>query len=417
LFVFVLITLLIGCLTGVFPALAISSFRPVKLFRVDMSSSSNGLAVRKILMVSQFTVSIALTICTAITYKQVNYLHDAELGYDLDHTIVLNIGFKEVREKYATLKSLLMTNSSVIGATASSQLPTDIQTEENIDMTKSQSLGVNFISIDPDFFRVMKIPVKQGSDLISSITVSDTLNQFVLNESAVKSIGWNADDAVNKLMSIRHGNQHSGPVKGVVSDFHFQSLHHAVGPLVLEFDPNNYQYLLVRVKHENLKETIGFISKQWEAVAAGLPFDYMFLDQEYDNLYKSEKQTSSLFITFSTMAVVISLLGLFGLSSFAVERRTKEIGLRKILGANNTSILKLISKDFLFLIIISFVLAVPLGYYFMNSWLANFAFRTSIGPMLFLLAGSVNFLLGLFTLVYHSLRIAETNPIDTLRYE
>jgi putative ABC transport system permease protein len=218
-------------------------------------------------------------------------------------------------------------------------------------------------------------------------------------------------------MSIRHGSQHRGAVKGVVSDFHFQSLHHAVGPLVLEFDPESYQYMLVRVKHENLSETIDFIAKQWERVAAGLPFDYMFLDQEYDHLYNSEKQTSSLFIAFSVMAVLISLLGLFGLSSFTVARRTKEIGLRKILGADNGNILTLISRDFLHLLIISFVLALPLGYYFMTAWLSNFAFKATISPMLFLLAGIINFLLGLFTLSYHSLRIAETNPADTLRYE
>jgi putative ABC transport system permease protein len=311
----------------------------------------------------------------------------------------------------------LLGSSSIIGATATSQLPTDIQTEENIDITQSRTLGVNFVSVDPDFFKVMNIPITQGEKLISSMIVNDTLNQFVLNESAVRAIGWKGDDAISKRMSIRHGNQHRGAVKGVVKDFHFQSLHHAVGPLVLEFTPESYQYLLVKVKHENLQETIHFMAEQWEIVAAGLPFDYMFLDQEYDNLYKSEKQTSALFMVFSAMAVLISLLGLFGLSSFTVERRTKEIGLRKILGADNKNILALVSKDFLLLLFISFVLALPLGYYFMNAWLANFAFKTYIGPLLFLLAGLINFLLGLFTLSYHSLRIAETNPVDTLRYE
>lgn len=415
--VLILITVAIGFLTGVFPALALSSFRPVKLFKGALSASSRGFTVRKVLMVSQFTVSIALTICTAITYQQVKFLHEAKLGYDLDHTIVLNIGFKELHDKYGLLKSQLMRNSSVVGATATSQLPTDIQTEENIDITKSQSLGVYFVSVDPDFFKVMNIPVKQGEKLISLMTVSDTINQFVLNESALKFIGWREDDAVNKGISIRHGNQHRGAVKGVVRDFHFQSLHHAVGPLVLEFNPESYQYLLVRVKYENLNETIGFIAKEWERVAAGIPFDYMFLDQQYDNLYRSEEQTSSLFMVFSVMAVLISLLGLFGLSAFTIERRTKEIGLRKILGAGNSTILMLVSKDFMILLLISFMLALPLGYYFMNTWLSNFAFKTNVGPLLFLLAGALNFLLGLFTLSYHSVRIAETNPVDTLRYE
>ena len=413
----VAITLFIGLLTGLSPALALSAFKPVKLFKANVSSFSKGITARKILIISQFTVSIALTICTAVTYKQVKYLQEAKLGYDLDHTIVLNIGFKNIHDKVAILKSQLMNNTSILGTTATSQLPTDIETGENIDITKSQSIGVNCVSVDPDFFKVMGIKVRLGEQLISSIQVSDSLNHFVINESALKSIGWKEEDAINKLISIRHGNQQPGPVVGVVSDFHFQSLHHAMGPLVLEFNPGGYQYLLIKVKRENLSETISFISKKWEEIAGGIPFDYMFLDHEYDNLYKSEQQRGTLFIAFSSIAVLISLLGLFGLSSFAAERRTKEIGLRKILGADMSNIFLLVSKDFLLLLVISFVLALPVGYYYMNTWLSHFAFKTNIGPGLFLLAGSINFLLALFTLSFHSLKISGTNPVETLRYE
>jgi len=369
------------------------------------------------LIVAQFTVSIALTICTAITYKQVKYMQDAKLGYNLEQTLVLNIDFSHMRGKHTLLKSELLTNSSIIGATAASQLPTDIQTGENIDITSAQSLSVSCVSVDPDFFEVMGIDVKQGEELISSIEVSDTINHFVVNESAMKYIGWTELEALNKQMSIRHGNQQPGSVMGVVGDFHFQALHHAITPLVLEFDPSAFQYLLVKVESENLSETIDFISSKWDEVAEGIPFDYFFLDQQYDNLYKSEKRSGTLFIIFSLVAIFISLLGLFGLSSFAVERRTREIGLRKILGAHVSDILLVISKDFLFLLLISFALALPLGYYFMQTWLANFAFRTTIGPGLFLLAGSINIVLGLLTLSYHSLRISDTNPVETLRCE
>lgn len=415
-FSFVVITLVVGLLTGVSPAIALSAFQPVKLFKSNITASG-GITLRKVLMISQFTISIALTICTAVTYKQVDYLKQAKLGYNLDHTLVLNIGYREVQSKYELLKTRLSDNQHILGATATSQLPTDVETEENIDISSSQSLGVNYISVDRDFFRVMGVGVKQGESLINSLAVSDTINQFVLNESAAAAIGWSEHDAVNKYMSIRHGNQHRGAVKGVVSDFHFQSLHHSVGPLVMEFNPSSYQYLLVRVKNEDLPSTIDFVAKQWKEVAAGIPFDYMFLDQEYNRLYKSEIQTNSLFVVFASMAILISLLGLFGLSSFAVERRTKEIGLRKILGASNSTILKVVSKDFIVLLIISFALALPIGYYFMNVWLAHFAFKASIDVWLFMLAGSVNVILGLLTLFYHSLRIAETNPVDTLRYE
>lgn len=411
------IALVIGVLTGLSPALALSAIRPVRLFKANASAPASGISLRKVLMVSQFTVSIALTICTAITYQQMKFMHEAKLGYALDHTLVLNIGYPGIHEQYASLKAQLSENHSILGATATSQLPTDIHTEENIDISPSHELGVHCVSVDQDFFKVMNIPVKQGADLVSSMTATDSINQFVLNESAAKAIGWKEGDAVNKEMSIRHGNQKRGAVKGVVADFHFQSLHHNVEPLVLEFHPESFQYLLVKVNHERLSETIDYIADQWKRVAGGIPFDYTFLDQDYNRLYKSEQQTSSLFICFAVLAMSISLLGLFGLSAFAVERRTKEIGVRKILGALNSSILMLISKDFLVLLVISFVLAVPLGYYFMNAWLAHFALKVSIGPGLFLLAGLLNFILALLTLSYQSLKIARTNPVETLRDE
>jgi putative ABC transport system permease protein len=411
------ITLIIGLLTGLSPALALSAIRPVRLFKANASAPSGGISLRKVLMVSQFTVSIALTICTAITYQQMKFMRDAKLGYQLDHTLVLNIGYSGISEKYASLKSQLLSNRSILGATATSQLPTDIHTEENIDISPSHELGVHCVSVDQDFFKVMNIPVKQGEDLMANMVATDSINQFVLNESAAKAIGWKADDAVNKQMSIRHGNQKRGAIKGVVADFHFQSLHHLVEPLVIEFHPESFQYLLVKVNHEHLSETINFIADQWNRLAGGIPFDYSFLDQDYNKLYQSEQQTSSLFILFAVLAMLISLLGLFGLSAFAVERRTKEIGVRKILGALNSTILMLISKDFLILLLISFLLAVPLGYYFMNTWLAHFAVKVSIGPGLFLVAGLLNFILALLTLSYQSLKIAKTNPVETLRDE
>ena len=411
------LSLFIGMLTGVFPALGLSSFRPVRLFKANLSTSSRGITIRKALVVSQFSISILLTICTAITYKQVTYLREAKLGYDLEHTLVLNIGFSEIRTRYQLLKSELAAHPSIFGSTAVSQLPTDIQTAENVDVTGSQTLGVNCISVDPDFFRVMGIPVKVGDQLISSTTVSDSMNHFVLNESALKSIGWTDENAVNKTISIRHGNQKPGPVLGVVSDFHYQSLHHAIGPLVLEFNPDDYQYLLVKIKGGNLAETIQFIAAKWSTVSNGIPFDYMFLDQEYENLYKNEMRSGTLFIAFSVIALVVSLLGLFGLSSFTVERRTKEIELRKILGSDNAGILMLISKDFMILLTVAFFLALPAGYYFMTTWLSKFAFKAEIGPGLFLLAGLVNMLMALFTLSYQSVRISRTDPAETLRYE
>lgn len=411
-----LLTLVVGLLTGISPALALASFRPVKLLKSTVLASGKGFTVRKALVISQFTISTVLTICTAITYIQVTFLNNAKLGYELDHTLVLNIGFPEVKEKYAILKTQLQANPAVLGATASSQLPTDIQTGENIDWSSTETLGVNCVSTDADFFRVMGISI-EGTPELSTLIPNDSVNRFVLNESALQSIGWEKRDALTREIKIRHGNMKPGKVVGIASDFHFQSLHHTIGPLAIEFNPDSYEYLLVKIRPDHVKETLSFISEEWKKIAGGIPFDYSFLDQDYDRLYKSEQRSNALFITFSSVAMIISLLGLFGLSSFSVERRTKEIGLRKILGAERFQIVSLVSKDFLWLLVIAFVIALPIGYYFMTSWLSGFAFRATIGAEVFIFGGTLNIVLGLAILSYHSFRISKTNPVDTLRYE
>ena len=413
----IILGLLVALATGVIPAVILSSFKPVQLFKQNLGTFARGASLRKILVISQFTVSIALTICTAIVYQQLRFIHETNLGYNMDHTLVLNIGYSEVRKQYETLKSELTAHSLITGVTATSQLPTDIQGGENIDVSSNQSLGVYCASVDPDFFKVMNVVVKSGEPLIQTIIPSDSDNYFVLNESALNSLGWTETEALNKLISIRHGNQIPGPVKGVIQDFHFQSFHHEIGPLVLEFNPIDYQYLLVKIKPEQITETIQFISGVWKKVAGPIPFDYMFLDQEYDKLYRSKSKSSTLFTIFSSVALFLSLLGLFGLSSFAVEKRTKEIGLRKILGASTDSIVLLTSRDFIKLLTISFVIAVPVGYYFMNSWLADFVFKVSIGPLVFIYAGLVNLLLAFIILSYHIIKITQTNPVETLKYE
>lgn len=411
------IVVLIVLVTGLSPSLALSVLKPVLLLKGNQSATDGRITIRMILVVTQFTVSIALTICTAIVYSQVKYIQTAALGYDKDHIIVLNIGFPELKSRYTTLKTELLNNPSVLGATASSSLPTDIQTGENIDVTPSQSTGVYYASVDADFFRVLNIPFRQGQDLIESIKPNDSINHFVLTEGAMKAIGWNIQDATGKQISIRHGNQRPGNVLGIVGDFHFQSFHHALQPLVLEFNPKEYEYLLLKIKGDHVEETIQSIANTWDKFAEGIPFEYQFLNQSYDHLYQSERRSGNLFIAFSIVALLISVLGLFGLSSFSVERRTREIGIRKILGAETGQILLMISKDFVLLLGLAFLLALPIGYYFMNTWLSGFAYKTRIGPLLFVVAGMVNVILALVTLSYHSLKISATDPVKTLKTE
>jgi putative ABC transport system permease protein len=406
--------------TGLFPAIALSNYKPLQLIKpagLQSGRSFSPLTLRKGLLVLQFAASMTLTICTFVTYRQVNFLSDVSLGYDRDHIIVLNIDYPEISRKYDVLKADLIANASILGAAATSQLPSDIQTGENIDITKSNSLGVYCVSVDHDFFNVMGVHVDQGLSQIESLHESDSINHFVLNNSAVRAIGWQESDVLSKQISIRHGNMQPGAVIGTVDDFHFQSLHHGVSPLVIEFDPNTYRYLLVKVSQQHVEETLSFIAGRWNAIAGGIPFEYKFLDQEYDNLYKTDKKSSLMLMTFSALALFIAVLGIFGLTSFAVQRRTKEIGMRKILGAKVGGLVVVIAKDFIGLLIVSFLVAVPVGYFFIDSWLARFVMRTEVGVGLFAVAGILNLMLAVAAVSFHSLKIAATKPVDTLRQE
>jgi putative ABC transport system permease protein len=263
----------------------------------------------------------------------------------------------------------------------------------------------------------MNVDVKSGKELIEAITPSDSLNYFALNETALETVGWTEAEALQKKISIRHGNQKPGPVRGVIRDFHFQSFHHNIDPLVFEFNPDDFQYLLIKIKPERTTETIQFIADKWKQVAGAIPFEFTFLDQEYAKLYKSEVKTSDLFTVFSFVALFISLLGLFGLSSFAVERRTREIGVRKVFGAGANNIMMLVSGDFMKLLFISFLLSLPIGYYFTQNWLNAFAFKVSGNVPTFILAGIINFVFALVVLSYHVVRISRTRAVDTLKYE
>jgi putative ABC transport system permease protein len=345
------------------------------------------------------------------------FVQQARLGYDREHVVAVDISFSDVLAKYEVLKSAFLTGTSVTGVAASSQLPVNVQTGENIDVEGGRSLGVNCLSVDPDFFSVMGMELVAGSDLIRGIRPNDTLNYFVLNESALASLGWQPENALVQSMSIRHGNQKPGPVMGVVRDFHYQSLHHEVGPLAIEFNPASYQYLLVRMKGDDIAGTIDFLRERWKEVTGPTPMSYQFLDDKYDELYKSESRTGSLLLTFTAVALLIALLGLFGLSSFAVERRTKEMSIRKVMGAGATQVLGLFSGEIIVLTLAALVLAVPAGYYVMNQWMSSFAYRAPVSLWMFIIAGAFNFLLALGTVVYHGLRVSRVNPASILKYE
>lgn len=410
-------TLLVGLGSGFLPALVLSGFKPVQLFKSRMNFSPGGSSLRKGLVIFQFAVSIILTVCTVVTYRQLQFVHDANVGYDKEQVLILPIHQPEVLPRYKEFKSALLANSNIISASATSQLPSNINEGENIDISSSEVHGVFYVSIDEDFFKTLDIAVQEGEDRIKNMQPVKGVNQFVLNESALKEIGWSKQNSIGKMMSIRHGNMQPGQVMGVVSDFHFQSLHETIGPLVMEFDPERYEYLLVKLKPGKITETIDFINDQWKTFAGNVPFDYNFLNQQYDQLYKSEKRIGSLFLVFASIASLIALLGLFGLASFTIEKRTKEIGIRKVLGASVSNIIKLLIVDFSWQLVIALAISLPVSYYYTKEWLQTFAYRTTLSPFIFMIAGAANLALAAITLLYHGLRASSNNPVESLKNE
>ncbi|MEI9917450.1 MAG: ABC transporter permease [Bacteroidota bacterium] len=406
-----------GIISGIFPSLALSGFQPAKLFKPGIKSFAMGNSLRKTLIVFQFAASILLTICTAVTYQQLRFMQNAKLGYDKEQVVVLHIGYDDVLKSYESLKTRLLQHSSIVNASAVSQLPLNVMTQENIDVPSGESHGVNYISVDQDFFATMGIRILSGAGRLENLKPVDSVNHFVLNQSAADMIGWTPEESLEKKIVIRHGNQKPGAVVGVVEDFHFQSLHNTIGPLVIEFDPRNYEYLLVKVLSDDVAESVKLIESEWKQVAGTIPFDYDFLDQEYDKLYRSEQQTANLFIAFSLTASFIALLGLFGLSSFSIARRIKEIGVRRILGATTFSVVKLVSTDIAWMLLIAFVIATAGGVYFMATWLTTFAYKTQPGIGVFALAGGINIVLALATILFHAVKTTRANPVEALKSE
>ncbi len=414
---FLFVTLFIGFLSGILPAFILSSIQPVKLFKPSIDSSWGSITLRKALVVFQFTISIVLTISTAITIQQLYFLRHQNIGYDREQTLILNIGYNGLHQKYELFQSALVQSPSVAGVTATSQLPTNIQSQENIDVPGQASLGVNYISVDPSFFDVMNAEIIKGKELLREVKPNDSIHFFALNETTLKAIGWSDEQALGNQISIRHGNQRPGNVVAIIKDFHFQSMHHPIGPLVFEFTPEHYQFLLIKLKPGQTTAGLNATEGIWKQIAGNLPFEFSFLDEEYNSLYKQEQLTGSLFTAFSAIALLIALLGLFGLSSFAVSKRAKEIGIRKILGADLWNIALLLSRDFGYLLSIALVVALPIALYFKREWLSGFAYQATISVWIFAGAIVINFLLAFLTIGYHCLKASTINPTETLRSE
>ncbi|MGB3860574.1 MAG: ABC transporter permease [Candidatus Aminicenantaceae bacterium] len=412
------ITVFVGIVSGSYPALFLSSFQPVAVFRGSLKAGKANAMLRKALVIFQFALSIVFIIGTGIIYDQLRFIRNRDLGFDKEQIVVLPMGDPRARQVYQTFKDKALQDPSVLAVSGTSSvpggligvllfLPEDAQAGEDVTM--------EHFMVDHDFIDAMGLEVIEGRTFSLEYS-TDTLEAFILNEAAVKHMGWEGE-AIDKRINI--GGFKRGRVIGVVNDFHAKSLHQKIEPLLIHIapTPDPFIQLIVRIAPYNYDKTLNSIEDAWKEVYPRDPFVYSFLDDDYDNLYRTEKQRGKVFLAFSVFAIFIACLGLFGLASFTSEQKTKEIGIRKVLGATVGNIVKLLSVEFVKLVLLANLIAWPVSYYIMHNWLGNFAYRTNINIVTFVVVGVVALIIALATVSFHAVRAALANPADSLRTE
>ncbi|UII25061.1 ABC transporter permease [Fulvivirga maritima] len=404
----------IGLLSGLFPALVLSKFQPIDILKSKITNNYKGLSLRKLLIVFQFTASIVLIASTVVIYKQLYYMQHTKLGIDKDQ--ILSISLPEPIQKYEPFKASVLSNPQVLGITATSQLPINIQTPEGVNIfTDDKRLECYTISIDPNFFEVMNLPMIAKSPNLQ--TQAQQLNGIVVNKTLLKTIGDTEDNILGKDLRVRHGDMQYKPVIGVTDDFHFQSLHQSIGNLVFEFVPDRYAYLLIRVSPENMNSTINFIKDTWSKIEGASAFNYSFLDSEYDHLYRYEEKISQLFLSFSIITLFIAGIGLIGLTALMVHKKTREIGIRKLFGASTAQVTVLLSRQFVVLVFVAFLIASPLAYLLSKYWLNNFAYKIDNSLINIILGGVAVLVITISITALYGIKALRIKLIESLKYE
>ncbi len=407
----------IGLLAGVYPSLILSGFKPISVLKGKFSSGTKGVFLRKALVISQFTISISLIIATIVVFRQLNYMREQNLGFKKSQMMVLDHHFEPLGPLLAHgLKKI----PNVLSASISESIPGynfyKVRTQTDVDDKegKPQSYQMDLYTIDYDFLKQFEIPLVAGRNF-SRDFATDTVQAMLLNETAVKKLGYNSPEEVLGKSFSQMGDK--GKVIGVVKDFHDLSLKDEIEPLSLRLTHDQGTFITINVATKNLPSTIDLVKKEWDKAIPHRPFNYFFVDETFNKQYRSEEQFGKLFFYFALLAIFISSLGLIGLATFTTLQRTKEIGIRKVLGASVSGIVNLLSKDFLRLVIMAFVFASVASWFFMNKWLQEYAYRTNVAWWIFIVSGLLAFLIALFSVSYQSIKAAVANPVKSLRNE
>jgi putative ABC transport system permease protein len=416
------ITLITGLISGIYPSLFLSSFQPAVVLKGKIKIGSGGAWLRKGLVAFQLLISLVMVTGSIVIFDQLHFMQRADMGFEKDNIMVLEVQDSAFRRRTDSFKSELLQNPNILNVGMSWGIPGGSMSVQVVRMekeTKMQDYALNLLPCDYDFLELLQVSFVKGRNFSREMG-SDKETAVIVNEATVREMGW-GEHALGKKIHWGYDMDGSGgkrmKVIGVVKDFNYVSLHNTIEPIIMFIPDFPLNVMSVRIKPGTEKSSIDFIQKQWKESNVNRPFDYYFLDKNFESKYQAESNLGQVFSIFAILSIFIALLGLIGLSSFMALQRTKEIGVRKVLGASIQSIVLMLYRESVLLVFLAFIIAVPLSWYMLHRWLENFAYHISLSWFIFAFAGLIILIITLISVSFHAIKAALSNPVTAIKYE